>query len=291
MEETKIVLERNRTLLVRFSFLTLLLAVIGIGMFAQNSLNGGGIILLAATLVIMVGVVSGFFVFLNRYPADAAGSGTTNAADSGSAFYWMSGFLLIVFAGEIYYLICRYFFGLAGTVEKFGPLGDSFGPLASIFTGLTLLLEILTSRSQSRVQQKQQEQINQQTTAWIQQAEHQKSQAEELKKNNDLYRHMILAQRMSTAATIRARLAELYVDKQKFLRENSMQGARSAVTAALHNLPYNNRVDYEIKQLVKMLAFEVDMISRLMKEIGIGITEEELNEIKQWEEVLSSPMK
>jgi hypothetical protein len=40
-----------------------------------------------------------------------------------------------------------------------------------------------------------------------------------------------------------------------------------------------------------MLGFEVAMISKLTKEMGIGATDEELNEIKQWEEILSSPMK
>lgn len=100
---------------------------------------------------------------------------------------------------------------------------------------------------------------------------------------------MILAQRMATASTIRTRLAELQIDKQRFLRENKMQGAKSSLTAAMQNYPYKTRIDYEIKKLTGLLAFEVAMISKMIKEIGIG--GEELSKIKEWEELLSSPMK
>ena len=272
-------LQTNRTLLVNLSFLVLLLAVIGIGVGIGKNLSELSIILLSIALIMALGIGSGALVFLNRYPPQNSNSGT--------ALHWMTGLLLIVLIAELYYLICTRLLGLTGTVEKFASLGDSFGPLGGIFSGVALFLSILTSRSQSIVQQKQQEQIEQQTEAWIQQAAHQKSQADELKINNSLYRHMLLAQRMATAASIRVRLTDAYVDKEKFLRESKTQDG-VGLSARLHNLPYKGRVDFEIKQLKKLLSLEVDMINMLAKEIEM--TEEQLQEIKQWEEIISSPI-
>lgn len=263
-------LQSDRQLLVNMLPVVILLIALSLLHLLGDRGIGISVLLMIITIIVIVGFGVGLLTLLSRYPPPK---------EKSINYPWIigcmaGGFLLCC---ELYYWVCNELFRLNGAIDKFGQLGDSFGPLTATLTLATLVIGIVTAREQAAEIKLQQGQISRQTEAWTKQAEYQKAQADALNENNILYKQMILAQRMATAANLRQRIGQLYIEEQQqrqTIKDNGRMTGATRLTIDIANSMFSKICSAERESLQKLLNFEIGLIGKYRRELGM--TDEEI---------------
>lgn len=258
-------LQSDRQLLMRMLPVVILLIALSLLHLLGSQEIGMSTLFVTVAAVAAFGFCTGLYIFISRYPAPKENSVN---------HLWIIGCLLggFLLCCELYYLACNAIFHLNGAIEKFGQLGDSFGPLTSTLTLATLVFSIVTAREQAAEIKLQQGQISRQTEAWTKQVEYQKAQADALNENNILYKQMILAQRMATAANLRQRIGQLYIEEQRqrqTIKDNGLITGATQLTIGIASSRFSKTCKAERESLQKLLNFEIGLIGKYRKELGI----------------------